>query len=414
MHISIYSHYFAPEIGAPSARIADLGREWIRAGHDVRVLTCFPNHPVGEIYPGYRAGMYFHEELDGIDVRRFWSYVTPNKGVLKRTIGHVSFMASAMVADAFLRTSTDVIIGTSPTLFAAVAAARVAAHRNVPFVMEIRDLWPALFSELGVLESRTLLAPLEWLELSLYREAAGIVTVTEAFRQNLIERGIPPEKICTIPNGADVSFWQPALADRSRWRRSLGIDAQFVVLYIGAHGVSQGLGTVLSAAGRLRDDPSVVFVFAGEGADKAALMQRASRERLDNVRFVDSTDKKGVRDFYAAADVCLIPLRDLPLFSGFIPSKMFEILSMERPIIASVRGEAEDILERSGAAVVVSPEDDEAIVAAIRRLRDGQDREAMGRRGSAFVAEHYSRSGLAARYATFLAATMQRFRHGSK
>jgi glycosyltransferase involved in cell wall biosynthesis len=413
MHITVYSHYFVPEIGAPSARISDLGREWIRAGHQVRVVTCFPNHPAGEIYPGYRAGAYMREAIDGMDVRRLWSLITPNRGVIKRTMGHLTFMASAIVADPFLRGATDVVIGSSPTLFSAVAAGRAAAFRGVPFVMEVRDLWPASFSELGVISNRAVLAPLEWLEMSLYRAASGIVTVTEAFRQNLIARGVAAESICTIPNGADASYWQPELASRSRWRDALDLGDRFVVLYIGAHGISQRLDAVLRAAERLRGDPSIVFVLVGEGAEKAALMRAAAERRLDNVRFADPTDKQGVRDFYAAADVCLVPLRDIPLFSTFIPSKMFEILAMQKPIVASVRGESAEILERSGAAIVVAPEDDAAIAQAVLRARDGEDRQAMGRRGAAFVVEHYSRAGLAARYEEFLARTRQRFLRGT-
>jgi glycosyltransferase involved in cell wall biosynthesis len=404
MNITVCSHYFVPEIGAPSARIYDLAREWIAAGHSVQVVTCFPNHPHGTIYPPYRQSAFLRETIDGIGVVRLWSYVTPNRGVIKRTLGHLSFMASAMLLSRRKSGPADVVIGTSPTLFAAVAAARMAKRRGVPFVMEVRDLWPASFSELGVLRNRTLLGILERLELSLYRRAAGVVTVTEAFRQNLIARGVPPEKVCTIPNGADLAFWQPRLADPQRWRRQLGLgDGRFVVLYIGAHGISQRLSTVLRAAARLRGDRSIVFVLVGEGAEKAMLIEEAKAAALDNVVFVEPTDKAGVRDFYAAADVCLVPLRDIPLFSTFIPSKMFEVMAMGRPIVASVRGESAEILERSGGALVVPPEDDAAIAEAIVKVRDGKGPD--GARGRAFVEASYSRVHLAARYAEFLERT---------
>jgi hypothetical protein len=376
------------------------------------VVTCFPNHPAGDIYPGYRRGVYLREAMDGIDVRRLWTFITPNKGVVKRTIGHISFATSAILADPWLGGDTDVVIGSSPTLFSAVAAARAAAHRGVPFVMEVRDLWPASITELGVIRSRAMLAPLEWLEMALYREASGIVTVTEAFRQNLIERGIAAKNICTVPNGADVSFWQPQLGARDALRRRLRLDDRVIVLYIGAHGISQRLATVLRAAEWLRDDRSFAFVFVGEGAEKAELMQRAADAKLDSVHFFDPVDKAGVRDFYAAADICLVPLRDIALFSSFIPSKMFEILAMKRPIVASLRGEAASILETSGGAIVVPPEDDAAIAAAIRRLRDTTAREETGRAGAAFVAMHYSRAALAARYAAFLDETRRRYHHG--
>jgi glycosyltransferase involved in cell wall biosynthesis len=395
MDIVVYSHYFVPEIGAPSARIHDLAQEWIRAGHSASVVTCFPNHPTGRLYAGYDAGCYMHETVDGIGVHRIWSYVTPNRGIVKRTIGHVSFLASSLAIRSRTIGPADVVIGTSPTLFAAIAAERAARRRHIPFVMEVRDLWPALFADLGILRNRTLLGALEKLELWLYRQARGIVTVTESFRQNLISRGVPAEKIVTIPNGADLAFWRSSLANPTT-------TGKFTVLYIGAHGISQGLSAIVDAAVLLRDLADVEIVFVGEGADKPAIVEKARSLALTNVRFLDSVDKAGVRDHYAAADVCLVPLRDIPLFSTFIPSKMFEILAMGRPIVASLCGEAADILSRSGAAVIVPPEDSGAIANAIRALRGREDREEMGARGHRFVEEHYSRRALAARYAEFL------------
>src|SRR5947207_3844912 len=180
MKIAVYSHYYAPEIGAPSARFQDLTREWIRSGDAVQVFTCVPNHPAGVVYPGYRKQFYQHEVLDGADVHRVWTYVTPNKGFVKKTIGHVSFWPSAILASRkHLRETPDVFIGTSPTFFAAMAAQHVARVRKRPFIMEVRDLWPALFVELGVLKNRQMIVMLEKLELSLYRRASRVVTVTE-------------------------------------------------------------------------------------------------------------------------------------------------------------------------------------------------------------------------------------------
>ena len=173
-----------------------------------------------------------------------------------------------------------------------------------------------------------------------------------------------------------------------------------VVLYIGAHGISQGLTSVLRAAARLRERRDVRFVFVGEGAEKEKLLAFAAREQLSNVTFLDPVGKEEVRAWYSLADVCLVPLRDIPLFGTFIPSKMFEILSMQRPVLASLRGEAAAILERSEGAVIVPPEDDTAIADAIIRLHESgaAARAAMGARGRAFVAAHYSRAALAATY----------------
>jgi hypothetical protein len=399
MNIAVYSHYFTPEIGAPSARIFDLSQQWLRSGNQVEVVTCFPNHPTGTIYPGYERHRYMHERLQGISVHRHWTYVTPNKGFAKKTLGHVSYVPSALLLSNRHMQRPDVVVGTSPTLFAAEAAARSAAKWRVPFVMEVRDLWPAVFVELGVLKNRTIIRMLERWEMSLYRRAAAVVTVTEAFRRDLIARGIPASNVVTIPNGADVDYWAGG-GDRAAARTKLGFGDKFVVLYVGAHGISQRLAAIVRAAAVLRDAArDVELVFVGEGAEKGELIALASELGLQNVRFFDPVGKDEVRDYYRAADVCLVPLRDIAIFDSFIPSKMFEMMAMGRPIVASVRGEAADILERSGGAIVVGPEKHEEIAAAILKLRHDRNLAAeLGRRGSEFVRAHYSRESLAARY----------------
>lgn len=409
MKIAVYSHYFVPEIGAPSARIYDMAREWIRAGHEVEVATCFPNHPGGKLYPGYRSTLYQREEFDGIAVHRHWTYVTPNKGLIKKTIGHLSFFPSALLSARRLE-GPDVVIGTSPTLFAAIAAERVAALKHRPFIMEVRDLWPAVFVDLGVLRNKTLIRILERLELWLYRRATHIVTVTEAFRQSLISRGVPAWKVTTIRNGADLDYWDVPSHDGDL-RERLGLQGKFVALYIGAHGISQALGSLLTVARRLADDPRIQLLFVGEGAEKERLVTRAKEEKLRNVTFVDAVEKADVRRYYALADVCLVPLRDIPLFDAFIPSKMFEMMAMARPIVGSVRGEAAEILQNSHGAIVVPPEDSDEIASAIRTLVENPSRlRAMGEAGRQFVAGNFSRRVLAAEYLEVLANAITRRR----
>src|ERR1044072_1722514 len=198
MKIAYFSHYFTPEIGAPSARIYDLSRQWIELGHQVQVVTCFPNHPTGRLYPGYESQSYMSENVDGILTHRNWTYVTPNKGFVKKTIGHMSFLAGARLGERHID-SCDVVIGTSPTFFAAMAAVSFARRRGIPFVMEGRDLWPAIFVELDIIRNQQLIRLLEKRERRLYDQASRIVVVTDAFRQNLIERGVPSEKVTSIP-----------------------------------------------------------------------------------------------------------------------------------------------------------------------------------------------------------------------
>lgn len=402
MNIAYFSHYFVPEIGAPSARIYDLSHYWLAAGNQVEVVTCFPNHPNGKLYPGYTLQKYRSETIDGIKVHRNWSYITQNKGFVKKTIGHISLWPSASWHSIPRLKNPEIAIGTSPTFFAAMAAIHAARHFNIPFVMEVRDLWPAIFVELGVLNNKALIGILERWELWMYRRATKIVTVTNAFRENLIDRGINPSKVHVIPNGADTDYWIP----RSKpldLQSNLGLNGKFVILYIGAHGISQALHSVVSAAEILRDRKDIHFLFVGDGADKEMLLQMARDLQLLNITFHDPVPKVDVNDFYALSDVCLIPLRDIPLFETFIPSKMFEIMAMERPIIGSVQGEAADILHRSGGALVIPPENSEALANAVLELFENEEnRHDMGKKGRQFVEEHYSRSILAEIYKVVL------------
>jgi len=411
MKISWYSHYFTPEIGAPSARLFDLSNQWVGAGHAVSVTTCFPNHPGGELYPGYRMVLHQEEHLNGITVHRLPTYVTANRGFIKKLGGHLSYIPPALVRAVALKEAADIIIGTSPTFFAAMAGAGAALLRQRPLVMEVRDLWPAIFVELGVLKNPMLIRMLEAIELALYRQASAVVTVTEAFRQNLISRGVDPRKVAMIPNGADTDFWLPD-NDARQYKDELGLGDKFVVLYIGAHGISHGLASVLECARRLQSvAPDIQFLFVGDGAEKPMLEKRAGELGLQNVAFHAPVDKMGVRRYYALSDVCLVPLRDIPLFDAFIPSKMFEIMAMGRPIVASLKGEAADIVRRSGGGIIVRPEDAGALQAAIQDLYKQRRLCAeLGNRGRRFVCDHYSRRALAEQYIGVLEEAVQAYR----
>lgn len=350
------------------------------------------------------------ETIDGIKVHRHWTYITPNKGFLKKTLGHLSYLPSA-IWHSFPRIARpDIAIGTSPTFFAAMAAARLATKKEIPFVMEVRDLWPGIFVDLGVIRNKALIMGLEKMELALYRRADSIVTVTTAFRGDLLDRGVPPEKIATVHNGADLDFWEPTGADPDM-QSKLGIIGKFVVLYIGAHGISQALNSLLESARQLKDYPLIRFIFVGEGAEKQQLIKEATAQHLTNVQFLDPVDKESVKRFYSLAHVCLVPLRNIPLFKTFIPSKMFEMLAMGKPIVASVRGEAAEILRESRGAIVVEPENSEAIAKAILSLYENRDQvQKMGESGRSFVAQNFSRRALADKYLGILENAIAGFR----
>jgi len=402
MRIALLCQYFHPEIGAPSARLHSLARDFRAMGHEVVVLTGFPNHPTGVIPPEYRGRWTADEDMDGVRVLRSWLYATPNEGFVRKTLSHLSFMITAVVLGAPRLGKVDVIVVSSPAFFSVISAWAISVFKGVPFVFEVRDLWPAVFVDLGVLRNRWIIAALERLEMALYARSAAVVTVTRSFEESLVRRGLPPGKVFTVTNGVALEDFAPGAGDAAL-RRELGAEGKFVALYIGAHGISQALSAILGAAKRLAAEKDVLFLFVGEGAEKRKLEALAREWSLPNVRFLGAQPRDGVLRFYRTADLCLIPLRDIPLFDSFIPSKMFEIMACERPIVGSVRGEAARILRDSGSCEVVPPEDSEAIAAAVLRLRDDpQTRRAMGERGRRFVAEHYQRRELARRYAGIL------------
>jgi hypothetical protein len=402
MRVLVVCHYFPPEIGAPQARLSELAQAWSESSDEVTVLTGMPNHPTGVVPERYRGHLRLEESVQGVRVVRTWLYATPNTGMVKKTLGHLSFMVTSFLLGVRPTGPADVVVVSSPTFFSVFSAWALARWKRARLVVEVRDLWPAIFVELGVLRNRRVIRTLEALEMAAYRAADAVVVVTEGFRDDLVGRGVPAEKVHVIPNGADLDRFDAAGEVDARARAELGAGAdECLVLYIGAHGISHGLGAVADAAAKLGGE-AVHFAFVGEGAEKERLVSRVRELGLTNVTLRPGVPREQVSRLLAAADVCLVPLRDVPLFSSFIPSKMFEYMAASKAVIGSVRGEPARILEAAG-AVVVEPEDAAALADAVRDLAaDPARRAAMGRQGRAFVAEHFDRRKLADRYRAIL------------
>ena len=401
MRVLVVCHYYWPETGAPQARWREMTREWTSRGAEVTVLTGMPNHPTGQIPDEYQHA-YRRRETDGlVKVIRTWLYATPNEGFVRKTLGHLSFMVSSVALGARAVREQDVVVVSSPTFFSIGSAWLLARMKRARFVVEVRDLWPAIFVDLGVLRNRTIILILERIELAAYRSADAVVVVSEGFRRNIASRGIREEKIFTIPNAADVEFFLPQEADQEM-RRHLGASPeQSLVLYSGAHGISQGLECIVNVAERVKDEP-IHFAFVGDGADKQSVLDQVRNRGLQNVTLLPGVPRGEMPRLLAAADICLVPLRDIPLFASFIPSKIFEYLSMGKAVIGSVSGEAARILTEAG-ALVVGPEDAEQLARAVVELaRDPARRTRMGLRGREYVTTHFNRSTLARRYLEIL------------
>lgn len=396
VHILFLSDNFPPEVNAPASRTFEHCREWVRAGHQVTVITCQPNFPTGKIFEGYRNRLYQREAMEGIEVIRVWSFITANEGLLKRTLDYVSFMIAGAIAALLVR-PFDVIVATSPQFFTAIAGYVVSRLRRRPYVFEVRDLWPESIRAVGAISEGAILSALERIELFLYRNADHVVTVTNAFKKNLIERGISPEKIHVVTNGADLSRFEPRPKDLALLHQ-LNLRDKFVAGYVGTHGMAHALETILEAADRLGSaagGENVRILLLGDGSNKPGLKALAVEKKLTNVIFIDSVSKDEVARYWSLLDVSIIHLKKTPLFTTVIPSKLFECMAMGLPVLHGVAGESAEIVVLNDAGLVFEPESADALCESLLALlQDPQRRAEIGRNAQA-AAARYDRAALA-------------------
>src|SRR5262245_56805466 len=407
MRILFFTHCVAPEGNAPATRVSELTRRWVAAGHDVTVVTGVPNVPDGVVYEGYSNRPFQRETRDGVDVIRVWTYLAPNKGTARRIANFVSYMLAAAFTGLFLK-RPDVVIATSPQFFCGWAGVLVARTRRLPFVLEIRDLWPESIEAVGAMRNRRLLRFLEWLELRMYAAASRIVTVGEGYRGKLVGKGVAPSRIDVIPNGVDLEAFL-AGADGGKVRERYGLGERFVCAYLGTIGMGCGLDVVLRAARKLRDAgrDDVRFLLVGDGAVREELEAQARSEGLSQVVFTGRQPKASMPEFLAAADACLVHLTRTELFKTVLPSKIFEAAAMRKPIVLGVEGFAAELVAGAQAGLCIEPENETELLAAVDRLAaDPALARGLGDAGRERIAARYSYDRLAAEYAEQLAALL--------
>lgn len=392
MRILYFTQYYPPEVGATQTRAHEMAAFLTEQGHHVTIITEVPNHPSGIIPPDYRGRLSERKLEDGIDVLRLWVWASPEKTFKSRMRFYLSYMSMAALAGALIRGKYDLVYATSPPLFVGASGLASATVRRIPFVFEVRDLWPESAVALGELSGKRAIKAAEALEGLLYRRAARVVAVTQGIYDRLSERRVECDKLALVPNGANTEHFRFRAEGRAAVRTQLGLQDKFVVMYAGIHGIAQGLETLLEAASILQDSPDVHLLFVGEGPRKAALTQRLADLGLQNVTMLPEVPSGKMPSYLSAADCTIVPLRDEPLFRGALPSKMFESWAAERPIVLSVAGEAQRVLERANAGIACRPEDPAGMARAIRTLHDNPAAaQEMGKRGRAFVLSHYSR-----------------------
>lgn len=393
MRILFLSDNFPPEVNAPATRTYEHCRQWAEAGHQVTVVTCNPNFPEGKLVAGYRNRLLPRREtVDGIEVVRVWSYITANQGFARRVIDYLSFAVAAFLAGLFR--PCDVIVATSPQFFTTWSAWGLARVKRRPWVFEVRDLWPASIAAVGAIRQARLLRWLERIELALYRSTARIIVVTEAFRDDLVRRGIPADKIGVVTNGANLERFSPRPRDTELEQR-LGLQGKTVVAYIGTHGMAHGLDFIVECAAAVTD-PKLHFIFIGAGAQREQVIERAKALGVGNCTFLEPVPRDEIARYIATCDIMLVPLRKSELFRTVIPSKIFEAAAMERPILLGVDGEARAIVERFGAGRYFEPENQPGFLAALQRMWPGSDAYRQMQRACQALAAAYDRKTLAA------------------
>ena len=392
-------------MGAPAARASELARHWVQAGHDVTVLTGFPNHPTGVVPPEWRPKLrrlMWREDVEGIHVVRTWLWPLPNRKAHERMRSYASFCISAAITGMGIA-RPDLVIGSSPQLLVALAAWWTAAWKRVPFVFEVRDLWPESLQAVGAADEKSLLhGVLGAVAGFLYQRADKIVVVTPAFKEHLIHYWkVPGEKISIVPNGVETDLFAPQSAESDRQTRaSLGMADKFVVCYSGTMGMAHGLDTLLEASRQLRDRmPTVQFLLVGEGADKERIVASARANSLSNLTFLDQQPREKIPALISASHACLVLLKKSDVFKTVIPTKMLEFMACARPVIVGVDGQARQIVEDARAGIVIEPENAGQLAQAIDSLaHDAERARQMGTNGRAYIQSNYSRQETAGTY----------------
>jgi colanic acid biosynthesis glycosyl transferase WcaI len=404
------SQYFPPEMGAPAARVAELSRHWAQDGHQVTVLTGFPNHPTGVVPPEYRRKfrrLIAREKSNGVNVIRTWLLPFPNRRTYERMLNYVSFCLSAASTGLFTQRS-EVVIASSPQLLVGLSGWWLARCKRSRFIFEVRDLWPESLAAVGVGNANSLVyRALARIAGFLYWNSDHIVVVTPAFKEYLVKHWqVAPEKISVVENGVETELFRPRT--ENSLRTELCAEGKFVVSYIGTLGNAHGLQTMVEAAALLASSaPEVLFLIVGEGAEKEQLVALVRSRGLANLHFVDQQSREKIPAYIGASDACVVLLKKNEIFQTVIPSKMLEFMSCGRPVILGVEGQASQILEEAQAGICIEPGNPSQLGEAIMRLAaDEKLRATLGRNGRRHVLQHFSRRQTASKYIDVLRALL--------
>lgn len=398
MHILLIHQSFASFNEPGGTRHYELALYLAKSGYRVTIIASPVSYLSGQVS---KKGEPLGESLldgqepegnGGVTILRAYTYSALHKSFIHRVVSFFSFMVSAFLMGLKVK-DVDVVWGTSPPIFQGVTAWLLARVKQVPFLFEIRDLWPAFAVQVGVLRQPTLIRASEWLERFLYRHSDRVIVNSPGFVDHVRERGA--RQVFVVSNGVDPRMFDPQ-ADGSSFCREHGLEGKYIVLYAGAHGVSNDLLVVVEAADLMRDNQQIEIVFLGDGKEKPALMEKAKSMGLSNIHFLPPIPKAEMPQALAAADACLAILKPIPLYATVYPNKVFDYMAAGKPVLLAIRGVIKEVVEDAGAGICVSPGAPAALADAIRFLasRPQEGRE-MGMRGRHYVEAHFDRAVLA-------------------
>lgn len=392
MKILFITDNFTPEVNAPATRTYEHVKEWIKDKNvEVTIITCAPNFPHGKVYNGYKNKLYQKEYIDGIEVIRVWSYITSNSGFLKRVLDYISFGIMAFLVGLFKK--HDLIIATSPQFFTTWAAWGLSKIKRKPWIFELRDLWPESIKTVGAMKQGKAIDTLEKIELGLYKSCNKVVAVTDAFKTNLINRGIDANKIEVVTNGSNMELFSPREKNQELLK-SLNLENKFVIGYIGTHGMAHSLDFIVNSISKIKDE-DIHFLFIGDGAMKQKVLEIAKYLNIKNATFLNPIKKDDVPDYLNICDVSLAPLKKEDNFKTVIPSKIFEASAMLKPTLLGVEGQAQEIIETHNAGLCFEPENEKDFIEKVQILKNNREKYIELQKGCEKLAITYDRKRLA-------------------
>lgn len=400
MKLLILTQYFPPEVGAPQNRLFELAIRLQKAGVDITVLTAMPNYPQMEIYEAYKDKKYFYEEMDGLKIHRSSIYVSKSKSIVNRLRNYFSFVySSARIGNSKLG-NFDFLLCESPPLFLGYSAMYLARKKKAKLIFNVSDLWPESAEKLGVVNNKYLLKLAYNLEEKLYKKSILVTGQTQGICASIQQR-FPAVKTYWLPNGVDLDYYNPAKIEVSDWRSKNGFGQNdFIFLYAGIIGIAQGLEVILQAAKEFKSQKEIKFVLMGSGPEKTKLQALKDELSVSNVFFLEPVTKKEMPFVLESINAAIVPLRKLDLFLGAIPSKLFENLSMEIPVLLGVDGEARELFIKQGnCGIYFEPENVPGLVSGINALiSDRALALSLGQNGRKFVNQNFNREIIAEKF----------------